>query len=151
MVPNQPRHHLDRVLVEPDATRELRGVLRADLGMVAGQALPDVVGERAEQQQLRAGASRDLAVETLLVEDAGALHYGFEQMPVDGEAVVRVALRPRPHVLPLGQQPHECTDVVERFEHCHLRSPRTQEPEERGAVVGAPRRRCRRQMPIRRA
>ena len=75
-----------------------------------------------EQQHVAPGSAGDIAVEAgtrrvVGIEQRRALGHRFERVPVDGEAVVGVALRPRPHVLPLREQPHEQTDVVERLEH----------------------------------
>ena len=49
-----------------------------------------------------------------LIGERGGLRRGFEQMPVDGEAVVRVVLRPAAHRLPLRQQAHDEAVLVER-------------------------------------
>ena len=72
------------------------------------------------------------------VEQARALRDRFEQVPVDGVAVVRVALRQRAHVLPLREQPREHALVVERLEHRHRVVARTQQPHETGALPDVP-------------
>ena len=59
-------------------------------------------------------------------------------MPVDGEAVVRVALRPRPHVLPFGEQTHEHTHVIERLEDANRIAPGPEQRDERVAPLVGP-------------
>ena len=109
--------------------------------VVAGAALGDVVQQRGEQQHVAPAAPGHLAVEAgtqrvVRVEQRRALGDGLERVPVDGEAVVGVALRPRPHVLPLGQQSHEQADVVEALEHRDRPAPGGQQrrPARRGQL-----------------
>ncbi len=74
--------------------------------MVAGPTLADVVQQGAEQEQVgpvHVTGRRRRARRCL------------DQVPVDGEAVVRVALRPAAYPLPLGQQPDEQADLVKGF------------------------------------
>ncbi len=62
-----------------------------DLGVVAGVALADVVEQRAEHEQVRTCHA---------VDELCGVRRCFPQVPVDGEPVVRVALRlgaNRPH------------------------------------------------------
>jgi hypothetical protein len=75
-----------------------------------------VRSRRAQQQQVGAGAPGDVAFEPGLPEQRRALGHRLEQVPIDGEAVVGVALGQRPDVRPFGQQPLEHTHVVERLE-----------------------------------
>ena len=63
--------------------------------------------------------------------DRRALGDGLERVPVDGEPVVRVALRPRAHVLPLREQPHEHADVIERLEDRDRAAARREQRDER--------------------
>ena len=88
----------------------------------------------------RPGSSADVA----RVEQARALRDRLEQVPIDGVAVVRVALRPRADVLPFREQPGEHTFVIERLEHRHRVVARTQQPHEAGALPHVPGRLARR-------
>ena len=93
MVPDEPVERGDAGFVDADATSELHGSLGADDGVVALHPLPEIVEKRGEEQQVGAGATRHVAVEAVVVEQRRALGDRFEQVAVDGEAVVRVALR----------------------------------------------------------
>ncbi len=101
-------HHRDQHVGvrrrEPEPWREIVDDLDSHVGVVAGPALADVVQQGAEQQQVGP------------VDLAGRRRRGggcLQQVPVDGEAVVGIALRPAAHRLPLGQQPDEQPDLVE--------------------------------------
>ena len=59
-------------------------------------------------------------------------------MTVDGEPVVRVALRARSHVLPLGEQPNEHADVIERLEDGNRTTARGEQRDERITRGGCP-------------
>ena len=59
-------------------------------------------------------------------------------MPIDGEPVVRVALRTRANVLPLGQQTHQHAHVVERFEDRDRTTTRREQRNEGIAHLGCP-------------
>ena len=118
-------------------------IVGADFRVVAGHALADVVQQRAEQQQFGAAArARDDRVEVAVVarsriagvEELGADRDRFQQVPVDGEAVVRVALRARPHVLPLRE-----AGARGRLRD---RAPRTPGPRPRRRAAGAGTRRA---------
>ena len=91
------------MVVEPDAPRHRHRGLGADFRVVARVPLADVVQQRAQQQEIRPCAARNLAVETLGIADRRALGDRLERMTVDGEPVVRVALRSCAHMLPLRQ------------------------------------------------
>jgi hypothetical protein len=80
----------------------------AHLGVVAGPSLADVVQQRAEQQQVGAGDAPG---------ERGRAGGGLGQVPVDGEAVVAVALRPAADLGPLRQQAHQQPGLVEVLEH----------------------------------
>ena len=83
-------------------------------------------------------AARDLAVEAVGGADRRRLGHRLERVTVDGEAVVRVALRPRPHVLPFREQSHEHADVIERFEHGDRARPAASNVDEGVARRGRP-------------
>ena len=77
-------------------------------------------------------AARDVTVEAdaeriVGIEQRRALDDRFERVPVDGEPVVGVPLRARLHVLPLREQTHEQSDVVERLEHRDRTAPGAEE------------------------
>ena len=76
--------------------------------VVARVALADVVEEGAEHEQVGPRHA---------VGELGRVGRGLPQVPVDGEAVVRVALRPAADRLPLGEQAHEDAALVERLQH----------------------------------
>jgi hypothetical protein len=99
-------HQLDVGLVQP---HPFAHVARHDLtghAVVTGPALADVMQQRRQQQQVGAG---DVPGQRGRV--GGALH----QMPVDREAVQRVALRPVPHPLPVRDQRGQQPLLVERL------------------------------------
>ena len=60
------------------------------------------------------------------------------EVPVDGEPVVRVALRPGPHVRPLGEQAHERPTWSSASNTATRGRPAPQQPEERLAGLGVP-------------
>ena len=137
VIAHEPHHDLAALAVEPDAARHRGCGRRADLRVIAGPALGDVVQQRAEEQQFRPAQARGDDGLHLVVRDAAAiarveesraLGDGFEQVPVDGEAVVRVALRQRPHVLPFREQAARA--------HLRDRAPRTRAPRSRPRAGG---------------
>ncbi len=85
-----------------------------------------------------------LATDLARIEEPRALRDRFEQVPVDGEPVVRVPLRARAHVRPLGEQSREDTFVVERLEDGDGVRTGTQEPDEAGPLPHVPGRLTRR-------
>ena len=80
--------------------------LHADVGVIARKALADVVQQRADEEQV---GPLDVA------DELGGVGGRLAQVPVDGEAVIGVALRLVPHRSPLWEQPHEHAVLVERF------------------------------------
>ena len=95
--------------VDADAGGDLTGDRLPHHRVVARSTLGDVVEERAEEQQIAARGAGGDAVEAgaggvVGIEQRGALGHRLERVPVDGEAVVRVALRPGAHRRPLGQE-----------------------------------------------
>ena len=82
----------------------------ADVGVIAAAALADVMQEGAEQQQIRAGDRRG---------SGRRPGRGLHQVPIDGEAVVGVALRLVANRCPLGQVPHPDANLVEGLDGGH--------------------------------
>ena len=76
--------------------------------MITRVPLADVVQERAEHQQVGSGDP---------IRQVRRVRSRLPQVPIDGEAVVGVALRLGPHRRPFGQQPGEEVTLVERLEH----------------------------------
>src|SRR5436190_4705879 len=149
MVANEPGHDLAGFAVETHAANDPISRLLADFRMIAGHAFREVVQQRAEQQQLRSAAgTRDDGVDIDLatgrvahlagIEKARALCDRFEQMTIDGVAVVRVALRPRSNVFPFGQEPDEHAFMVERLEYRNRVRSRTEETNEARALPHVP-------------
>ncbi len=103
-------HHRDQHLGvrgrEPEAGSDHTDDGDAGFGVIAGPAFADVVQQSAEQEQIGP------------VDAAGRRGRGrrcFDQVPIDGEAVVRVALRFAAYPFPFGQQPDEQADLVKSF------------------------------------
>ncbi len=149
MVANQPDEDLAPLTVESDAASNTECGLRADLRVVARPSLGDVVQQRAEQQQLRATRrARDDCVDVVRaahvtvsrIEQPCALGDSLEQVPINCEAVVRVALGPRSHVFPFGQDADEHAFVIERLEDRNGVLARAQQTKERRALPHVPRR-----------
>ena len=105
---HQRGQHLGVLGRQPHARPDGLHQRNADLGVVAGVALADVVEQRAEHQQVGAVHS---------VGHLRCLGDCFPRVPIDGVAVVHVPLRPSAHRRPLGQQPHDEPGVIERFPH----------------------------------
>ncbi len=81
--------------------------IHADLGVISRVALADVVQEGAHQQEV--GPFHPSG-------ESGRFRRGLQQVPVDGEPVVDVALRPASARLPFRQEPHEQPHLVERLD-----------------------------------
>ena len=123
--------HGDVVSVEPDARADRRHDLHADRAVVARVALADVVEERTEDEQVRAGHA---------VDEVGRFGRGLPQVPVDREPVVGVALGPAAVRGPLGDQVHPQTAMVERLDHRDGGAPAQQQLDEELASFRRPRR-----------
>ena len=107
--------------------------LDADLGVVARVALADVVEEGAEHEQVGPVGAGD---------EGGGVGARLHQVPVDGEAVVGVALRLAAHGLPLGEHVHPEAHLVERLDHRDGAVPGEEQVDQRPAHVVGPRRRA---------
>ena len=101
---------------DADPVRYGAGDVGAQHRVVIRQALGDVMEQRTQQQQLRSRAPCDLAIEASLVEKLRALGDGLEQVTINGESVIRVALRQGAHVRPLREECRHRADVIERFD-----------------------------------
>ena len=110
-----------------DAPRDLD----AGVGVVAGKTLAEIVQERAEEEEVGSG---DLAGQH------ARLRHTLEEVPVDGEAVERVALGPAAHGVPLGEVARDHAVAVEALEHRHQGVVRTEQREHGLARVLGPRR-----------
>ncbi len=109
--------------LESHAVGHLGGHDHAGLGVIAGKSFPQVVKERAHQQQIGPVDS---------VGQCGGVGARLEQVPVHGEAVVRVALRLVADRRPLGQVAVEELAPVERLDGGDGRPATGQHPHERG-------------------
>ncbi len=118
----------------PMRVRRRRGDLDAGVGVVAGEALAD---DRAGSAPRRRRSGRA----TLRGASTPACATHFEQVPVDGEAVERVALRPAAHGVPLRISARDHAVAVEGLEHRdHRVVPRRAARASPGASVLGPRR-----------
>ena len=104
VVPDHRHQDVDVTIVEPHAAGDGPQQVDPDLGVVTRVALADVVEQRAHQQQV--GPVHP-------VDETGRLRGRLHQVPVDGEAVVGVALGPGSARLPLRDHEHEQPHVVE--------------------------------------
>ena len=95
----------------------------------ADEALADVVQQRADEEQV---GPVDLA------GVGGGAGRRLAQVPVDGEPVVGVALRPAADRRPLGQQADEQALLVEGLEHRDGGPPGAEQGHEVGAGLGRP-------------
>jgi hypothetical protein len=127
---HQPHHQRDVVRREAHPGGHLLGQDDAGVGVVAGATLAHVVQERADQQEIGAPHRAH--------EVAGAGNR-FEEMPVDGEPVKRVALRLAAHGVPLGEVAHEHAVFVEELHQRHHGVTATEERDERVTRLGRPR------------
>ena len=79
---------------EPHAGGDVGGDGHADLGVVPGKALPDVVEQGSDQQEVGPADP---------VGQGGGVGGRLQEVPVDGEAVVRISLGLVAHRRPLGE------------------------------------------------
>ena len=121
--------HRDVLGREPHPRADRVEQVDADVGVVAGVALADVVEERAEHQQIRAVGAGD---------QRGRVRRRLHQVPVDREAVVGVPLRLAPDRLPLGEDVHPEAQLVERLDHGDGAVAREQEVDEGGTDLRRP-------------
>jgi hypothetical protein len=131
VVPDQPLDRPDVRLAQAHPAQPGHAQVGPDHGVVGVVAfvlagsLADVVQDRGQQQQVRSGDPAD---------QAGGVHRGLHQVPVDRVEVDRVALRQRAQPLPAGQQGGDQAGLVQVLpggEHRLARSEQGQERIER--------------------
>jgi hypothetical protein len=130
MVAHQRDEHRDIALVKTQPRPDARHELHSGVGVVTGVALAEVVQPRAHEQQVGPGHAPG---------EGGGAGDRLTQMPVHGEPVVRVALRPAAHGLPFRQDAHEQASLIERLEHRDGGGTRAQQGEQGLAGVVRPR------------
>ena len=130
MVLDHRHQGLDVIGVEAHAGGDRLQEVDAHLGVVTRVALPDVVEQGAHQQEVRPVHP---------VDETRCLGGGLHEVPVDGEAVVGVALGPGPARLPLGYQLDEEPHVVEVLDDRYGRRPSGQQRHEHLARLVRPR------------
>ena len=122
MVAHEPDEHVDVGRGEAHPRPDPLHQLDADFGVVAGIALAEIVQPRADEQQV--GPLHAIG-------EARRLHRGLEQVPVDGEPVIRIVLRAAAHRLPLREQAHHEAVLVEGLERGDRTRARTEQRDER--------------------
>ena len=105
--------------------------------MVTRVALADVVEQGPDEQQVWPLDP---------VDQQRRLGRGHEQVPIDGEAVVGVALRSGPAGLPFGQDRDEQSHLVEVLDDRHCRFTRCQQVHEEAPRLLGPGLRQRRRL-----
>jgi hypothetical protein len=108
MVPHEGDEHVDIARREPQPGPDAGHELHPGVGVVTRVALAQVVEPRAHEQQVGARHAPG---------ERGGARDRLAHVPVDGEAVVGVALGPAAHGLPLGQDAHQQSPLIERLEH----------------------------------
>ncbi len=114
---------------KPQPRGEAADDFDADRSVVVALALADVVKEPAEQQQVRSAHGSG---------EGCCAGRRLHQMPVDGEAVVGVALRPIADRFPLREVPHPDAALVKRLDGGDGRAPGGQQPHQGKARLGRP-------------
>ena len=121
VVAHHRHQHLRVMAAEAHARRDALDELDADLRVVARVPLAEVVEQRADDEEV--GALDPSG-------QVGGVGGRLPQVPVDGEAVVGVALRPAAHGRPLGEDLHQQAALIERLEARDRRVPFEQEGHE---------------------
>ena len=104
--------------------------LDSHVGVIARVALAEVVEPRGDEEEI--GPARRHG-------QVGRFRGRFQEMPIDGEAVVRVVLRAAPHRFPFGK--HACDEpvLVERLERGDRECARREELHQCLARLAGPR------------
>ena len=108
MVLDHRNEHVDVAFGQTEPRTEVPDHRHADLGVVAGVPLADVVEQRTEHQQIGP---------TDTIRQLGRVRRRLPQVTIDGEAVIGVSLRARSDLLPLGQHATDQTTLVEGLDH----------------------------------
>ncbi len=116
--------------VETHCCADTFGHFGADDAVVSGQALADVVQQGADQEQVRPGDGTG---------QRGRIRRGLDEVTIDGEAVVRIVLRPAAHMAPVRQQLHEDPGVIQCLDYGYRGRPGGEQPDERLARFERPR------------
>ncbi len=135
MKPNGCGHEHRVGRAEPDARGHVAGYHLAADAVVARPALAHIVQEGGQQQQV---GTRHLAGQR------GGPGGGLHQVPVHGVGVQRVALRPVPHPLPVGQQAGHQAFLVQRLPDADRRLAGAEQRDQGVPRLGRPRHRKRR-------
>ncbi len=110
--------------------RDAQHDLHADRSVVSRVALADVVEQGADEEKVR----------TLHpIGQAGGIGRRLEQVPVDRIGVIGVALRLVAHGGPLGDEAHEESVLIERFDVVDEGVPQGEQPYQGPAGLGPPR------------
>ena len=115
---------------EPHAGGDAVDDLDADRGVIAGEPLADVVQEGADEEEV---GSFDR------VGELGGQRGGFQEMTVDGEGVIGVALGLVADGGPLGDEPHQQAVLVERLDLVDGGAAEGEQVDEGGARLVRPR------------
>jgi hypothetical protein len=94
--------------VEPETRRNAMDEIDTDFGVISRVSLADVVEQCPEDEKVR--PSHPCC-------EASRLSSRLPQMPVDGEPVVRIALRTRTIRRPLRKHLHPETALVDSFQN----------------------------------
>lgn len=106
---------------------DLQGQFGTDHAVVAAASLPDVVQQRAEDEQVRTGDPR---------RQFARVHGGLDEVPVDGPRVDGVAGRQVAHRTPFGEQPPPQSGAVQRLDDVDRATSRAEQHQE--VVEGFP-------------
>ena len=139
MVAHEPDHGVSSVRRKAEPLTHRVCKVGTSFGMITRQTLGEVVQQRGERQQLRVALRGHFAVKPVVVQQRCAFGDRFEQMPIHGEAVVRVALRKRLHALPFWKQALEHTHVIEGFQCRERLASALQQLEKRLRLLRGPR------------
>ncbi len=127
--------HLDVARREAPALRDgAREVGAGHRVVPRAPHLPDVVEQRGDEEQVRAGRPS---------HQPGRAHDGLDEVAVHGVAVDRTALGSRPDGCPLGQPPLDDADLVQALPHADQPRPGRQEVAEQVTARRGPRVRVR--------
>ncbi len=137
MVLHEGHEHFHVSGRQPQAWARSSGEYHSVVGVVAGEALPQVVEQGAQDEQV--GPAHPIG-------ERRRVGGRFEQVPVDREPVIGVALRLVANRHPLGEDSHDQAELIERLDGGDRRVPLEQEPDQLVAGAGRPPGRHRRQI-----